>query len=219
MPPTTEVHRVCDECFGKLPDEDVHAQGGVFFCCDKKTELVGLLLKRKKNLQLLFANSVSLNNCKISFAQNSSLSEGEVLYNVKDSGSIKISVAPGLSSRLVAEKRAAEEKRRLQREERARQEQEFLRRRNEEREREREEERKQRILEKKARKAEQRAREAEEAARQPQKPSAPELRPTSSSVVKKIEKVAVAACSTCGCADFVANPFKPGKCNHCFHAH
>jgi hypothetical protein len=30
---------------------------------------------------------------------------------------------------------------------------------------------------------------------------------------------AVKPCATCGCADFVANPFKPGKCNSCFHAH
>ena len=221
---TTEVHRTCDECFGKLPDEKL--DGGILIKCDKKTELVGLLIKRqkegsKKSISTNFSNSITLGGIKVNFAKKSSLNEGDSELSVKDDGIIKISVADGLSSRLVAEKRAAEEKRRLAREEKSRKEQEFIRRRNEEREREREEERRLRIIEKKARKAEQRAREAEAESSQANKAlSIAESRLLVANVGKKVSEAPSSnKCSTCGCNDFLANPFKPGKCNHCFHPH
>jgi Flp pilus assembly protein TadB len=90
----------------------------------------------------------------------------------------------------------------------------------------REEDRRQRLADKKARKAESRAQVAEEertrseaSERATAKTTAMQQRvmPAQAAAVSKAP--AVAACSTCGCTDFKANPFKPGKCNSCFHAH
>ena len=216
------VHRVCDQCFGTHADEPFV---DLLLNIEKKTELIGLLMKRIKGLSknIVFVDNFKVGNNLILFQRDKRLHEGD--FNViQDQGKISFTVSSGLSSRLVAEKRAAERKRREDAEARAKKDKEFTRQRNLEREREREEERKLRIVEKKLRKAEQRARAEQEAdavavrSKMTSQDNAPRLS-VNVPIKKQVLISAVVNCVICGCADFEANLFKIGKCNRCFHVH
>ena len=139
----------------------------------------------------------------------------------------EVKVAPGLAPDFIKACQKRAEKRRALAEKRKRAEAEERRRRNAEREAEREEERRQRLAEKKRAKAEAKAQAAaQETAGHSARGSAATSSSSSSSSRSKIASrpsapVAPSAppCATCGCDNFVANMFKKGSCNSCYHKH
>jgi hypothetical protein len=140
----------------------------------------------------------------------------------------EVKVAPGLAPDFIKACQKRAEKRRALAEKRKRAEAEERRRRNAEREAEREEERRQRLAEKKRAKVEAKAQAAaQEAAGHSARGSS--AAPSSSSSSSSRSKIAsrpsapvapsAPPCATCGCDSFVANMFKKGSCNSCYHKH